>query len=91
VLSVAARGIVPSGTYSNHAFVGEEVDWGELPEPEQLVLADAQTSGGMLIAIGEEGVERLRTALVSRGIPAAEIGVVEGGPPGRISVSGRVS
>src|SRR5207249_4636707 len=43
-LDLAERGVVPSGTHSNHAFVAARVDWGELGEAEQLVLADAQTS-----------------------------------------------
>ena len=50
VLDHAMRDVVPGGTKRNHAYLGPNVDWGELSTPEQLVLADAQTSGGLLIA-----------------------------------------
>jgi selenide, water dikinase len=90
-LELAERGVVPSGTLANHAFVDSHVGWGELPEAEQLVLADAQTSGGLLIAIPEDRAPMLRTALQDRGIEAAEIGVVRPGRPGRMEVRGRVT
>jgi len=48
VLELADEGVVPGGTERNHAYVRPHVDWGALAEPEQLVLADAQTSGGLL-------------------------------------------
>jgi selenide,water dikinase len=89
-LTLAEEGVIPSGTRSNHAFVSTHVAWGELPEAEQLLLADAQTSGGLLIAVPAGRAEGLAGALAGRGIPAAEIGVVESGPPGSISVSGHV-
>jgi selenide,water dikinase len=83
-LELARRGMVPSGTRANHDFVGSHVDWAGLPEDEQLVLADAQTSGGLLIAIPEGGAGQLRAGLEHRGVRAAEIGVVEDGAPGEI-------
>ena len=90
-MELADQGMVPSGTRSNHAFVSPNVDWGELPEAEQLVLADAQTSGGLLIAIPEDRAGGLREALKERGITAAEIGVTaEQGPSGTIAVEGRL-
>ena len=49
-LDLARSGVVPGGTARNHAFVSPHVDWGDLDEPEQLLLADAQTSGGLLVA-----------------------------------------
>ena len=49
-LDLARSGVVPGGTKRNHASVDPHVDWGELTEPEQLLLADAQTSGGLLVA-----------------------------------------
>jgi selenide,water dikinase len=90
-LSLAEAGVVPSGTHSNHAFLAPSVDWGELPSAEQLVLADAQTSGGMLISVPQDRVGALERALVGRGILAAEVGAVASGEPGRIRVTGRIS
>jgi selenide, water dikinase len=90
-LALAEAGVIPSGTRSNHAFVAPSVDWGELPEAEQLALADAQTSGGLLIAVGAGRSDALRRDLAGRGIPAADIGVVGSEAPGRIAVTGRVA
>jgi selenide,water dikinase len=67
------------------------VDWGDLPESERLVLSDAQTSGGLLIAASDEAAENLGPALRDRGVEAAEIGVTGGGVAGRITVRGRLS
>ena len=61
---------------------------GELPEPEQLILADAQTSGGLLIAV-DDG-RTLVSALGDMGVPSAVIGRVSAGEPGRIALRGRV-
>jgi selenide, water dikinase len=88
VMDLARMGVVPDGTRRNHAFLAGWVDWGALSDPEQLVLADAQTSGGLLIAARE--ADRLASALTDRGIAWREIGVTTPGRPGRIEVTGRV-
>jgi selenide,water dikinase len=88
---LAAAGMIPGGTRSNHAFVDPHTDWGDLPELEQMMLADAQTSGGMLIAVPRECVAALRAALQARGVPAAEVGGIEAGPAGRIGIRGRLA
>jgi selenide,water dikinase len=90
-VDLASAGFVPGGTRSNHAFVSPSVDWGELPELEQLILADAQTSGGLLISVPETRAEALREAFGRRGVFATEIGEVGTGSPGRISLTGRVA
>lgn len=88
VLELARAGVVPGGTKRNHAFVRPHVDWGELTEPEQLVLADAQTSGGLLIAATDSNA--LAGALGDRGVSFAEIGETVAGEPGHITISGRL-
>ncbi len=88
VAELAEAGVVPGGSRSNHSFLAEHLDWGDLSEPHQLVLADAQTSGGLLISMPEDGASALVEALGRRGISPAEIGVVESGRPGRIAVTG---
>jgi selenide, water dikinase len=87
-LNLARSGVVPGGTQRNHAYVEPHVDWGELTEPEQLLLADAQTSGGLLVATRDP--DALTEALSARGVPAAVVGTVQEGSPGRIDVTGRV-
>jgi selenide,water dikinase len=89
-LDLAERGVVPSGTNANHLYVAPSTDWGDLPEAEQLVLADAQTSGGLLIAVDEGRSEELAAALAASGVEAAEVGLVEGGPAGAMALRGRV-
>jgi len=83
-LELARRGLVPGGTRRNLAFVRPHLDPGELTEPEQLVLADAQTSGGLLIAATD--ADRLTSALVRSGVPAMRIGRTEQGEPGSIRI-----
>jgi selenide,water dikinase len=88
VLDLARRDVVPGGTKRNHAWVSPLVDWGTLTPPEQLVLADAQTSGGLLIATRHP--DALRTALEGRGVAHATVGTIVEGPPGTIVVQRRL-
>jgi selenide, water dikinase len=90
-LDLARDGLAPSGTRRNLEFLEGHVDWDGHPEWERLALADAQTSGGMLIAIPEERASTLEAALDARGIAAPAIGVVTGGEAGRIAVRGHPS
>ena len=87
-LDLARQGVVSGGTRRNHSWLGPTTEWGALTQPEQLVLADAQTSGGMLIATRH--ADALRTALEARGVGFSEIGEVVAGEPGRITVDGRL-
>ena len=80
--------VVPGGTQRNHASLAPDVDWRALTLPEQLVLADAQTSGGLLIAT--RAPDALEAALGARSVHVQRIGVTTEGPPGRIRVFGRV-
>ncbi|MGH2538893.1 MAG: selenide, water dikinase SelD [Actinomycetota bacterium] len=88
-LDLARSGIVPGGTQRNHAYVDPHVAWGELGEPGQLLLADAQTSGGLLVATREPVA--LAAALSARGAVSAVIGAVCDGQAGRIDVTGPLS
>ncbi len=88
VLALARAGVVPGGTGRNHAFVRPFADFGDLSEAEQLVLADAQTSGGLLIATRHE--DALGVALEERGVEHAVIGWVVDGEPGHVRVLGRL-
>jgi selenide,water dikinase len=51
---LAERNLFPDGSRRNHAAYREQVEWGGLGETEQLMLCDAQTSGGLLVAIPAE-------------------------------------
>lgn len=87
VRALLADGMVAGGTRRNHAFVAPDVDFGALPEPEQLLLADAQTSGGLLLAVAPERAERLLAACRRQGtLAAAAIGELTDDRRGRITV-----
>jgi selenide,water dikinase len=85
---LAAEGVVPGGTRKNHAFLRDWVDWGGLSDVDQLLLADAQTSGGLLIATTTP--KRLLLALFSRGVEATQVGTTREGRPGHVRVLGKV-
>jgi selenide,water dikinase len=87
---LADAGMIASGTRSNHEFVDPWTDWGDAPEVEQLILADAQTSGGLLIAVTDARARRLQEALRSRGVEGSTVGAVEAGTPGQIRITGRL-
>jgi selenide,water dikinase len=72
----AEREVVPGGTRRNLASVEGVMDWSERVSPvQQLVLADAQTSGGLLIAVDPAAAADLLADLRAHGVSdAAEIG-----------------
>ena len=88
VLALARRAVVAGGTKRNHAWLNATTDWGDCTLPEQLVLADAQTSGGLVLAT--DAPDALRTALAAEGVPAHAIGTIVEGAPGAIAVAGRL-
>jgi selenide,water dikinase len=53
VRDLIAQGMAPEGAYNNMRFVAEGIDQQGLPEEELLLLADPQTSGGLLITLPE--------------------------------------
>ena len=69
VRDLAERDLFPDGSRRNHAAFRDQVDWGGISELDQLMLCDAQTSGGLLIAIPPES---------SSGFPGARIGTING-------------
>lgn len=88
VVDFAAQGVVPGGTKRNLAFAEEFVSFADRIDPVQrLLLADAQTSGGLLLAVGPDRVDALLRALHAHGVPVfAEIGTITDDPSGRIRV-----
>lgn len=84
---LVAERIVPGGTLANHAYLAPFVEWdSSISEEAQLVLCDAQTSGGILIAVPPEKVDALCAALNESHTLAAIIGEVTAGAAGRIRV-----
>jgi selenide, water dikinase len=79
--------VVPGGTRRNLAFVEQYVRFADDITPaERLVLADAQTSGGLLLGVPAGLAERMRADLeAGDALAAAEIGEVTAGT-GTVSV-----
>ncbi len=72
------EGICPGGTRKNLEFYGRHVEWAaEVKDVDRLILADAQTSGGLLISVPRERAGRLTQGLAARGVEAcAQIGEI---------------
>ncbi|HEY8597669.1 MAG TPA: selenide, water dikinase SelD [Thermomicrobiales bacterium] len=87
-LDYISRDLAPGGTHANWRFLREWVTYDQtVSKGQQLLLADAQTSGGLLIAVAPERAEALVAALEREGTPvAAVIGEITGGEPGRMQV-----
>ena len=84
---LAREGAVPGGTRRNRLAVDEAVTWDRVSEDAQILLCDAQTSGGLLIAVPEDRLDRLLDALRERETPAAAVvGEITGTGGGEISV-----
>lgn len=62
------------------------LSWDAADDAWRGVLADPQTSGGLLMAVASDKADALLTALESRGESAAIIGSVSQGQPGRVTV-----
>jgi selenide,water dikinase len=86
--NLASRGIVPGGTERNLEAAGN-VEWGaELSATDRYLCVDAQTSGGLLLAVPAENEAALLAALQEERTPVAVvIGRVVAGEPGRIRVT----
>ena len=87
-LDYAAMGLVPAGSWANQNFCSKVLKVSPEVKPEVLsLLADAQTSGGLLLAVDPEQAEGLLAEVRAKDAPqAAIVGWVTDGPPGTIEV-----
>lgn len=86
--ALAEAGLVPGGSKRNLEYVAESAHFDSgLSEVDRLILADAQTSGGLLLAVPADNEATLLAGLEARGtLASASIGEVYAGPAGRIEV-----
>lgn len=86
----AREGYIAGGSQRNRHYLEEVVQavvWDQaVSEEGRVVLCDAQTSGGLLIAVPAERVEALVGALAERSVDGARIGELVPDPSGRITV-----
>ncbi|MEV4258347.1 AIR synthase-related protein, partial [Spirillospora sp. NPDC049652] len=85
-LALAAAGLVPGGTNANMSHLADFVTVAAgVPREVAVLLHDAQTSGGLLLAVPGDPTSLL-AELRGHGLPAALVGQVTDGEPGRIAV-----
>ncbi len=74
----AAAGTIPGGTWNNLEFTKTITHWeSSVPEILRLILADAQTSGGLLITLPVDQADAMLDELQGRGcIHARQIGLI---------------
>lgn len=86
--ALLARGFVPGGSKNNLAAVAPFCTWAAgLRDVDHLLLADAQTSGGLLIAVPADRADSLVRDLAARATPAcAIVGELVAGEAGTIRV-----
>lgn len=86
--NLLAEGAISGGTHSNLQFFGHEVIWDDsITDAGRLMLCDAQTSGGLLIAVPAERKARLLEELGRAGVePRAVIGTIVDEPAGKVTV-----
>jgi selenide,water dikinase len=74
VRELAGKGAVPGGTERNLAAAARYTRYdSRVSEVEQILLNDAQTSGGLLIAVASDQADRLLEALRREATPAAAL------------------
>jgi selenide, water dikinase len=79
------QGVAPGGTHRNRQSVADAVSWHpDLTEREQLLLCDAQTSGGLMISVASDQTEALLSELQASGVSGAVLGEITEGPEGQI-------
>jgi selenide,water dikinase len=82
-------GIAPGGTHANWRFLADWVSYAaDVPKEAQLLLCDAQTSGGLLASIPNEIADEVVRSLHAAGVTcAAVVGRIGEGTPGKIAVT----
>jgi selenide,water dikinase len=84
---LADAGEVPGGTRRNERFLADHVRWpAQMPAARQVLLCDAQTSGGLLVAVPATDAKRLLEALEERRVTGSVIGELTEGEAGSILV-----
>ena len=81
----AAMGLVPAGSFANRRFCDQHLQVAPGIDPLLVDLfSDAQTNGGLLLAVAPDQAEAFLDCLKGHGIHAAAIGAVTGQTPGSI-------
>ena len=86
VEAMLTAGEVPGGTRRNLAHVRPHLSAAGIAEDEVVLLADAQTSGGLLVTVAPSAADELVARLRDEGHDAAAVGRIREGTAGAITV-----
>ena len=87
VHDLAAKDVVPGGSKANLEWMRPNVAFAaSLPATLPIVLADAQTNGGLLAAVDPARADQVLRELRGAGVTATSVGEVTAGDPPRIEV-----
>ncbi len=81
-VDLAADGVMPGGSRRNLAWALDFLDAGEHDDVHQLLVADAQTSGGLVFGVDPAETAGVLAELAATGHTAARIATVIAGTPG---------
>jgi len=70
--AMAAMGIIPAGAYTNKAYLDDKVARSHV-HSDEIMLFDAQTSGGLLIAVSQKDALKLVEHLHNEGLSYSQI------------------
>ena len=77
VRELASLGLIPTGAYRNLIYLEEKLQWSSsIDETDKLILADPQTSGGLLMAVPGDKAAAVLEALEAEGVTGAQIGEI---------------
>ena len=88
---LALSNIVPGGSKRNLEWTTPDIVVNGQSDTELIVLADAQTSGGLLFGVGPSQVQDVPRDLSEKGLTAAAIGQVTQGNDERIHIFGHLN
>lgn len=83
-LELAGMGMIPAGSFSNKGFCTRAVQIAAGLDPVRVdLMFDAQTSGGLVLAVPEPLLDKAAAALTAAGDLAAHVGQVLSAPDGK--------
>lgn len=87
VFGLIEKDCIPGGSRDNLAFASKFTDWGTATIAQKSLLADAQTSGGLLLCVADKNLNAVMRLLKKHRTPcAAVIGRIIKSPKPRIAV-----
>ncbi|PIS29116.1 MAG: selenide, water dikinase SelD [Candidatus Marinimicrobia bacterium CG08_land_8_20_14_0_20_45_22] len=88
-MEMIRRDVIPGGTDANRQFAEHFVEWDDrVSQSVRILLCDAQTSGGLLVALSKKIADELVKELHDGEVETASvIGVIETGEDGKILVA----